>query len=56
MANIKKLTILHSNSLHISTNNDRLFKSHHIIEMDGRKMLFIDILTESVLSMAKKRR
>lgn len=48
-----KFPIVNSN-LHISTNNARLFKSHHIIEMDGMKILFIGVLTESVLSMAKK--
>ena len=48
-----KFPIINAN-LHISTNNARLFKSHHIIEIDGMKILFIGILTESVLSMAKK--
>ena len=48
-----KFPIINAN-LHISTNNARLFKSHHIIELDGMKILFIGILTESVLSMAKK--
>lgn len=41
-------------NLHISTNNARLFKSHHVIEMDGMKILFIGILTDTVISMAKK--
>jgi 5'-nucleotidase len=40
--------------MYITTNNSRLFKSHHIIEIDGMKILFIGILTETVLSMAKK--
>ena len=48
-----KFPIVNAN-LHITTNNARLFKSHHIVEMDGMKILFIGILTETVLSMAKK--
>ena len=40
--------------MYITTTNSRLFKSHHIIEIDGMKVLFIGILTETVLSMAKK--
>ena len=48
-----KFPIINAN-LHITTNNARLFKSHHVIEMDGMKILFIGILTESVLPMAKK--
>lgn len=48
-----KFPIINAN-LHITTNNARLFKSHHIIEIDGMKILFIGILTETVLSMAKK--
>ena len=48
-----KFPIINAN-LHISTNNARLFKSHHILEIDGMKILFIGVLTESVLSMAKK--
>ena len=48
-----KFPIINAN-LHISTNNARLFKPHHIVEIDGMKILFIGILTESVLSMAKK--
>ena len=48
-----KFPIINAN-LHITTNQARLFKSHHIIEVDGMKILFIGILTESVLSMAKK--
>ena len=47
-----KFPIINAN-LHITTNNARLFKSHHIIEMDGMKILFIGILTESVLSQTK---
>jgi 5'-nucleotidase len=48
-----KFPIINAN-LHITTNNARLFPSHHVIEIDGMKILFIGILTETVLSMAKK--
>ena len=48
-----KFPIVNAN-LHITTNNARLFKSHHIIEIDGMKILFIGILTEAVLPQAKK--
>ena len=48
-----KFPVINAN-LHITTNNARLFKSHHIIEMDGMKILFIGILTEAVLPQAKK--
>jgi 5'-nucleotidase len=48
-----KFPIINAN-LHITTNQARLFKSHRIIEVDGMKILFIGILTESVLSMARK--
>lgn len=48
-----KFPIINAN-LHITTNNARLFKPHHIIEIGGMKILFIGILTETVLSMAKK--
>lgn len=48
-----KFPIINAN-MHIATNNARLFRSHHIIEIDGMKILFIGILTETVLSMAKK--
>ena len=47
-----KFPIINAN-LHITTNNARLFKSHHIIEIDGMKILFIGILTESVLAQTK---
>ena len=47
-----KFPIINAN-LHITTNNARLFKAHHIIEIDGMKILFIGILTESVLSQTK---
>ena len=48
-----KFPIINAN-LHITTNHARMFKPHHVIEIDGMKILFIGILTESVLSMAKK--
>ena len=48
-----KFPIINAN-LHIATNNARLFKSHHIIEIDGMKILFIGIITDTVISMAKK--
>ena len=48
-----KFPIINAN-LHITTNNARLFKSHHIIEIDGIKILFIGIITDTVISMAKK--
>ena len=47
-----KFPIINAN-LHITTNNARLFKPHHIVEIDGMKILFIGILTESVLSQTK---
>ena len=48
-----KFPIINAN-LHITTNNARLFKSHHIIEIDGMKILFIGVLTDTVISMARK--
>ena len=48
-----KFPIINAN-LHIATNNARLFKSHHIFEIDGMRILFIGILTADVISMAKK--
>lgn len=48
-----KFPIINAN-LHIKTNHARMFKPHHIIEMDGMKILFIGILTETILSMARK--
>ena len=41
-----KFPIINAN-LHIATNHARLFKSHHVIEIDGMKILFIGILTET---------
>ena len=49
-----KFPIINAN-MYIKTNHARLFQPHHVIEIDGMKILFIGILTESVLSMAKKR-
>ena len=40
-------------NLHIKTNHARLFKPCHIIEIDGMKILFIGILTETVLAQCK---
>lgn len=48
-----KFPIVNAN-LHITANNSRLFKSHHVIEIDGLKILFIGIITETVIPMAKK--
>ena len=48
-----KFPIINAN-LHITTNQARLFRSHHIIEIDGMKILFIGIITDTVISMAKK--
>ncbi len=47
-----KFPIINAN-LHIKTNGARLFRPHHIIEIDGMKILFIGILTEEVLSQTK---
>ena len=47
-----KFPIINAN-LDIKTNGARLFKPHHIIEIDGMKVLFIGILTEDVLSQTK---
>ena len=48
-----KFPIINAN-LHVTTNNARLFRSHYIMELDGMKILFIGILTDAVLAMAKK--
>ena len=48
-----KFPIINAN-LHIATNNARLFRSHYVMEIDGMKILFIGILTDTVISMAKK--
>lgn len=47
-----KFPIINAN-LHIKTNGARLFKPHHIVEIDGMKVLFIGLLTEEVLSQTK---
>ena len=47
-----KFPIINSN-LHIRTNNARLFKPYHIVEIDGMKILFIGILTEDIISQAR---
>lgn len=47
-----KFPIINAN-LHIKTNGSRLFKSHHIFEIDGMKILFIGIITESVMNQAR---
>ncbi|MBR6801966.1 MAG: bifunctional metallophosphatase/5'-nucleotidase [Eubacteriaceae bacterium] len=47
-----KFPIINAN-LHIKTNNARLFKPHHIIQIDGMKILFIGIVTEEVISQTK---
>jgi len=47
-----KFPIINAN-LHIRTNNARLFKPYHIIEIDGMKILFIGILTEDIIKQAK---
>ena len=47
-----KFPIINAN-LHITTNNARLFKPYHLIEIDGMKILFIGILTESVIAQTK---
>ncbi|MCR4723978.1 MAG: bifunctional metallophosphatase/5'-nucleotidase [Clostridia bacterium] len=40
-------------NLHITTNGARLFKSHHIIEIDGMKILFIGVITDVALQQCK---
>ncbi|MBR5641405.1 MAG: bifunctional metallophosphatase/5'-nucleotidase [Firmicutes bacterium] len=40
-------------NLHINTNGARLFRSHHIIEIDGMKILFIGIITDVALQQCK---
>ena len=48
-----KFPIINAN-LHITTNNARLFRPHYVLEIDGMKILFIGILTESVLSQTRQ--
>ena len=40
-------------NLHITTNGARLFKPHHIIEIDGMKILFIGVITDVALQQCK---
>ncbi|MBO7335497.1 MAG: metallophosphoesterase, partial [Lachnospiraceae bacterium] len=40
-------------NLHLQTNNARLFKPCHIIEVGGMKVLFIGIITENVIAQCK---
>lgn len=47
-----KFPIINAN-LHIRTNNARLFKPYHIVEMDGMKILFIGILTEDIINQTR---
>ena len=48
-----KFPIINAN-LRLNTNNVRLFKSHHVIEIDGMKILFIGILTKAALNQARQ--
>ena len=43
-------------NMYLTTNHARLFNSHKIIEIDGMKVLFIGILTESVLNSTRQDR
>ena len=47
-----KFPIINAN-LHIKTNQARLFKPYHIMEIDGMKILFIGILTEEVMAQTR---
>lgn len=47
-----KFPIVNAN-LYIKSNSARLFKSHLIAEIDGMKILFIGIITDSVMNQAK---
>jgi len=47
-----KFPIINAN-LHIKTNNARLFKPYHIVEIDGMKILFIGILTEDIINQTR---
>ena len=40
-------------NLYIKGTDTRLFRAHHILEIDGMKVLFIGILTEEVISQTK---
>ena len=47
-----KFPIINAN-LHIKTNNARMFKPYHIVEMDGMKILFIGVLTEEIINQTR---
>lgn len=47
-----RFPIINAN-LFIKTNMSRLFKPHHIVEIDGMKILFIGVVTEAVLANTK---
>ena len=47
-----RFPIINAN-LFIKTNNSRLFKPYHIVEIDGMKILFIGIVTEDILANTK---
>ena len=48
-----KFPIINAN-MYITLNHNRLFRSHLIMNIDGMKVLFIGILTESVLDATKR--
>ena len=48
-----KFPIINAN-MYVTVNHTRLFKSHHIFEIDGMNVLFIGILTEDVLAQTKQ--
>ena len=48
-----KFPVINAN-LRITTTNARLFRSHYIAEIDGMRILFIGILTDAIISQAKK--
>ena len=47
-----KFPIINAN-LHIKTNNARMFKPYHIVEIDGMKILFIGVLTEEIINQTR---
>lgn len=47
-----KFPIINAN-LYIKSNSVRLFKPHKVLEVDGMKILFIGIITESVMKQAR---
>jgi 5'-nucleotidase len=50
-----RFPIINAN-LYLTTNQIRLFKSHVILEINGMRILFIGVLTESVLAQARQER